>query len=68
MPPEVGALAAYPFSWGGGLAPKIHIKTTFEHRYLFGGCFGDEGDPKESIVANWAPKMTPKWSLKWSQK
>ena len=31
----------------------------------FGGPVGDEGDPKESIVANLVPKKTPKWSLKW---
>ncbi len=53
---------------GGWLAPKIHTKTTFKNRYLFGGPVGDEGDPNESIVANLAPTMTPKWSPTWSQK
>ena len=29
--------------------------------------FGSPGPPKKSIVANLAPKMTPKWRSKWSQ-
>ena len=33
----------------------------------FVSLFWAPGRPKRSIVANLAPKITPKWSLKWSQ-